>query len=109
MELPPHRCIPAGSSLELDLTLNCFVRFPALGVEEGRAMISLDDRNRAVRFEHSMQLAERGFTGRKVLEDKAKEEMVERLPAEGKMQNIGDAETDICGAGSTHALLCLNN
>ena len=77
IELPADTWIPTGISLEALKSEDCVRCMPALGVEECRSMVPLDDGQGSAGFQDLSQRLEGNQGGLEVFENKKDEDMVE--------------------------------
>lgn len=81
--------------LEFDLALNGPLRGRAVGMEIGRAMIALYDRDGSSGYDHRLQNIQRRYRLREVLQDKANEDVVEGFAWIRHIENVSLLKADI--------------
>ena len=95
----PDQGVAARAALEVDQALDGPARVAAVGVEVGRAVVALDDRDRPAGPEHSQQRPHRRDRVGQVLQDEADEEVVEVGRREREVEDVGPHEGHVVQAG----------
>src|SRR5690606_31913803 len=88
VQLPPDVGIAACGTLQVDEALDGPPGHVAIGMEEGRAVISLDDGDGASWFQHLPECLEHAGRLGQMLENEAEEDVVERTGLEGKREDV---------------------
>src|SRR6266545_1820325 len=107
MEPTPDERVTPGVGLDLDEAGGRAPRVGVLRMEERRAVVSLDDGDRAAPPQAGLHARERAQRIREVLEDEADEDVVERIRRKGKLAEIRLLEGGVVDSGGAGPIPCL--